>query len=332
MLAMTSTHAQRILAPAERPALGRFLMDWEPVIPTLFTLLLGASLAWSLEKAGDPQAWALAQRRRAFGLWLLSALLFLLHQGPQWPALLTSTGILQCLGISILAVSLFPTGGLSLGAGGVLFLAWLGLEGRGGHIDGLNQGSFPIFPYVPFALLAFGAARILSGRTLRTWGLALLGVMATLGMWSVLGWGHLGEADSGVVLNRQILFFTRPHQGEGFTLFLDLLKGVPASPRELVFWHTRPALAVFLFVSCATGAFLLGRLANSWPGPFAMLSVAGRHSLGYYVLHFLGLGAWLLLPSSWRGDWTWLQATASTFALGVVISWFLEHFRRKTYA
>lgn len=332
MLAMTATHAQRILVPENRPALGRFLMDWEPVIPTLFTLLLGASLALSLGKTRDQVRWIQTQRRRAFGLWMLSAGLFLLHFGPQWPALLTSTGILQCLGISILAVTLFPTARLALGAGILLFLAWLGLEGQGGHIDGLNQGSFPVFPYVPFALLAFGTVRTFADRSVRSWLLASAGVVATLWLWFGLGWGHLGESGSGVVLNRQILYFTRAHQNEGFSLTYDLLQGVVALPRELVFWHTRPSLALFLLLSCGSVAFLLSRLVDFLPRLFAGLSLAGRHSLGYYVLHFVGLGAWSMLPSALRGDWTWLHGTLATFALGIGISWFFEHFRRKTTA
>ena len=65
MLAMTCTHSLRILAPAKFPWLATFLMDWEPVIPTLFTLLLGYGLAQSASKATDIPSWTARQRQRA---------------------------------------------------------------------------------------------------------------------------------------------------------------------------------------------------------------------------------------------------------------------------
>lgn len=334
MLAMTSTHAQRILAPNVRPAFGQFLMDWEPVIPTLFTLLLGVSLAISLGRCTDLAGWKHRQQQRALWLWLLSAALFFVHFGPQWPSLLFSTGILQCLGICVLAVSLCaPSGGLSLGIGGALFLAWMGMEGQGSHIDGLNQGSFPIFPYLPFALLAFGWVRATSERRWLRWVLAVSGGGATACLWALLGWGHLGVDGSGVVLNRQVFHFTRPHQGDGFTLAADLLRGVPSWPVELSFWHTQPRLALFLLAACGTAAFAISRFVRFCPKPFALLSLAGRHSLTYYVLHFAGLGAFLLLPAAWRAQgWSWLVGTLVTYTLGLGLFRIRESFQRKAIA
>ncbi|MEN9355115.1 MAG: hypothetical protein RL318_2440 [Fibrobacterota bacterium] len=334
MLAMTCTHAQRILAPDARPRVGQLLMEWEPVIPTLFALLLGAGLAFSLQGASSHVEWKARQVNRALWLWVLSAGLFFLHFGPQWPALLTSTGILQCLGAGILAVSLVaPSGPLALSAGLVTGFAWMGLEARGLRLDGLNQGSFPLFPYLPMVLLSFGAVHVLLRRRVLQWGLGIAGILATLWMWHFQGWGRLGHPDSGVVLNHQMFHFTRPGQNEGFTLVADLLRGLPAFPTELAFWHVRPFLALFLLVACATAAFLISEIVRICPKPFALLSLAGRHSLSYYVLHFAGLGAFLVLPSSWRSHaWTWAIGALVTFSLGTTLFGVRELLHRKTRA
>jgi uncharacterized membrane protein (UPF0136 family) len=334
MLAMTSTHAQRILTPLVRPSFGQFLMDWEPVIPTVFSILLGLGLAYSLESSRDQAVWARRQRQRALWLWLLSALLFFVRFGPQWPAMLISTGILQCLGIGILCVTVAaPSGALSLSAGVFLFLVWTGLEGRGLHIDGLNQGSFPVFPYIPFVLLSFGVARLVLRRRHVQWGLGAAGVLATWFLWHRLGWGHLGTPGSGFVLNHQILSFTRPAQVEGFTLTWDILHGVATWPVDLAFWHTQPRLALFLVTACSTGAFLLATLAGLLRRPFALLALAGRHSLPYYVLHFAGLGAFLLLPEEWHArPWSWAVGTVATYLAATALFGLREHLRRKADA
>lgn len=331
MLAMTCTHSLRILAPAKFPWLATFLMDWEPVIPTLFTLLLGYGLAQSASKATDIPSWAARQRQRALWLWLLSAALFVVRFGPQWPALLTSTGILLCLSLCILAITVVaPSGGQALGFGALLFLAWTGMEGRGLHVDGLNQGSFPIFPYLPMALLAFGAVRLLQQHRFAKFLAVGLGVMATGHAWNVLGWGHLGTPGSGVVINHQIFLTTRPHQEEGFTLLWDLLRQMPAQSIDLAFWHTRPELALFLLVACGTAAALIAPLLELAKPLVLPLSLAGRHSLPYYVLHFALLGAGLALPTPLiRSPWTWFLATLASFATATLGFHLLERFRKQ---
>jgi Heparan-alpha-glucosaminide N-acetyltransferase, catalytic len=331
MLAMTFTHSLRILAPAKFPWLATFLMTWEPVIPTLFTLLLGYGMAQSAGRTKDIPAWVARQRTRALWLCLISAALFLVRFGPQWPALLTSTGILLCLSICILAITVVaPSGGLSVGFGALLFLAWTGMEGRGIHIDGLNQGSFPVFPYLPMALLAFGAVRLLQQNAFARIAAIALGVMATGHAWNVLGWGHLGTPDSGVVINHQIFLITRLHQEEGFSLFWDLLCRQPAQSIDLAFWHTRPELALFLLVACGTAATMASALLERTKHFCSALSLAGRHSLPYYVVHFALLGVGLALPEHLaRTPWAWLVASLASFAVATAGFHLLERFRKQ---
>jgi hypothetical protein len=330
MLAMTCTHSLRIVPPGKgvMPAFGKLLMDWEPVIPTVFTLLLGYGLAVSAARSADLSEWRSRQRRRALWLWLLSSALFFVRFGPQWPELLISTGILQCLAISILAVSVVaPSGGLALGWGASLFLAWTSLEGSGLRLDGLNQGSFPVFPYLPYALLSFGAVRLLSGHPWRQFLSLLAGTAAAFWMRGI-GWGTPGFSAGNVVLNQQTFLVTGTHLSDGFTLTRDLFLGVPGHNLTLSFWHTLPPLALFLLVACAVAAFLLSWGGDRLSALFRPLSLPGRHSLIYYAAHFAGLGAFLLLPASLRsGPWTWLVASLTVFATASLLFFAWERFR-----
>ncbi len=330
MFAMTCTHSLRIVSPGKGlvPSLGKLLMDWEPVIPTVFTLLLGYGLAISASRSADISAWKARQRQRALWLWLLSSALFFFRFGPQWPELLISTGILQCLAIAILAVSVVaPSGGLALGWGISLFLAWTSMEGSGLHLDGLNQGSFPVFPYLPYALLSFGAVRFLAGHPWRQFLSLLVGTAAAFWMRG-LGWGITGFASGNVVLNHQTFLLTGTSLSDGFTLTRDLFLGLPGHDVMLSFWHTLPPFALFLLAACAVAVFLVSWLADRLPKIIQPLSLPGRHSLIYYVTHFVGLGAFLLLPASLRSaPWTWLVASGSVFLLATLLFFVWERFQ-----
>jgi uncharacterized membrane protein len=162
IVAMMAAHTSRMMEAEVRPAWSTGILLLEPIIPSLFLLLVGISLTFSLENfrkkfpAENPWAWYARQARRAAALWAISTLFYLLELGPRFPDFVTASGILATIAYAILGVGallLLPRKEWALGgalaAGLIAFIA-LDLTGR--KVFAINAGNAPFLPLWLFAL------------------------------------------------------------------------------------------------------------------------------------------------------------------------------------
>lgn len=319
MVLMTATHALRVFHSDMPPEFGQWLLRIEPVTPMLFFLIAGWSLARSLRRTSGHGAWRKRHLKRALALWAISVALFFAYSGPQWPEILVSNGVLGCLAVSI-AVGALVGGDWILGAALLVVssAAWLVLDHRGVRIDGINNGTFPLFPYLPVFLSAFLVERLLR------WKPWTHEVLTTAGAFWVLvlslrpGFRHLW-GDWGVTNTFQEYFQTAKHQINGFALSADLLQGLPPLPRRVGFWAPLPALVPVAVALAGLCVQFFSALAERFPGRLRPLSLLGRHSLPYYVGHLALLGAisWILPPQCDSASWTWLAASVAVVGAGL---------------
>lgn len=320
MVLMTTTHALRVLRPDEPPEFGQWLMRIEPITPTLFFLLAGWGLARSRHRSGDRPGWRARHVRRALGIWLLSAAMFFAYSGPQWPEILTSTGVLQCLGISILLGVFLDRAWMAGLASLILSIAFVWLDARGLRIDGINQGSFPLYPFLAIFLAAQALEQPLRQRSWLQPALATGGALVVLALSAHTGfrnlWGEWG------ITNTFQEYVTTPGAGmNGFALARDLLSGAPRFKHMVSFWSTLPRLVPVMVSLAGLAALFLCEVADRFPQRLRPLALLGRHSLLYYVGHLAFLGALgLFLPPPLRSlPWSWLLATLLAIGLGVVL-------------
>lgn len=325
MVLMTTTHALRALRPDVPPEFGQWLMRIEPIIPTLFFMVAGWSLARSKHRSSGSAGWGWRHGRRALGLWILSVALFFSYSGPQWPEILTSTGVLQCLAIAILVgICLNDAWKAAFGAlatGG----AFVWMDAHGIRVDGINNGSFPLFPFLPIFLASFAIERPMRQRSwlqpvVATAGGALILLLsAKFGFRNL--WGEWG------MTNTFQEYVRTPGSGyNGFALTRDLLNGVQGESYMVSFWSTLPRLVPVVVAMSGLAALFLCAVADRFPARLQVLSLIGRHSLPYYVGHLALLGALgLVLPASIRGlPWSWFVASAIAVGLGVAWSTWRE--------
>lgn len=316
---MTCTHLLRTARPTEPPGLAQALMAVEPVTPALFAILAGFGLGRSARARADadrPRApWVLRHLWRILLLWLLSFGIFFAWSGPQWPEMLTSTGILQCLaqGMALALLLEHPAATLGAGLASLAFGAFL--ETREIRIDGLNNGSFPLLPWVPLLLLGHAWGRLPSRRIANLALASLAAVVVAIaaihpGLESL--WGPWGMTTTHQT-------FVRTGAGNGFSLAWDLIRGTPTRLSHPGFWSTRTPLVpvvLALAVLVVAAASLAVRAKPRWVAPLALL---GRHSLVYYLGHLAALGGVFLLPSSWRHrSWAWFVIAIAFLALGTL--------------
>lgn len=322
LLLMTCTHTLRVASPSSHSDLSSWLMRLEPVTPTLFALLAGAGLAASQTRRSLSD-WRSRHLLRALALVALSWLLFLPYHGPQWPESLVSTGILQCLGTGIALVALLGSPVATGLVGVAALVGWTWLDQRGIRLDGLNQGSFPLFPYVPLMLLSHSwtslSERREGLRSMLSIGAVLMVVAIAVSPGFRNVWGEWG-----MTWTHQV-YQVSSEGGGGLGLIRDLASGYPVTERTMTFWHTRPQL-VPLLVALAALVIVFFRTATRYvPSDVRLLSRLGRHSLPYYLGHFLGLGALSLLPHELRhGRWTWAAGTILMIALGIAYATWRE--------
>lgn len=317
MALMTSTHALRALRPEVSPDFGQWLMRIEPIIPTLFFLVAGWSLARSRYRCGNTPGWTWRHIRRALGLWALSAAMFFAYAGPQWPEIATSTGVLQCLAISIIVGSLLREAWMAAAGSLVAAIAFVWLDANGIRIDGINNGSFPLMPFLPIFLAAQAIERPMRQRSwlqpvITTTGAALVLILsARIGFRNL--WG-----DWGVTNTFQEYIRTGRSGVNGIALAFDLYKGVPVDRYQVGFWSTRPCLVPVVVSLAGLASLFLCAVADRFPDRLSPLALLGRHSLSYYVGHLIVLGGLgLLLPPPLRSlSWSWLVATLAVIGLG----------------
>ena len=325
MVLMTSTHALRMLHPANLPELGQWLMRVEPVTPMLFFLIGGWSLARSLRRTGNVSTWRRRHLLRALGLWVLSSTLFFLYSGPQWPEILISNGVLGCFAISVAVAALL--GPLRIPATSLLaasVVVWLGMDLNGIRIDGVNNGTFPVLPYFPVFLGAFLSESLLRRR-------ALPQLLATLGAAWILvlsvrpGFRNLW-GDWGVTNTFQQYFRTPLHEFNGPAMVRDLCQGLPALPHRVSFWAPRPGLVPVAVSLAGLCTLFLSAVAERFANRVHPLSLLGRHALPYYVGHLalLGIASWIIPSQIGSALWTWLVVTFAVAGVGLAYALWRE--------
>jgi uncharacterized membrane protein len=325
MVLMTSTHALRALHPEVSPEFGQWLLRIEPIIPTLFFMLAGWSLARSRYRTGDSGTWLWRHLKRSIGLFALSSVLFFTYAGPQWPESLTSTGVLQCLGLSILIGSLLRNAWWAAAGATLTGAAFVWLDLKGIRMDGINNGSFPLFPFLPIFLAAQAIEHPLRQRSWLQPAIATLGGAIILVLAAKIGFRNLW-GDWGVTNTYQEYVRTAQSGQNGFAMVLDLLQGAPALPHTVGFWSTLPRLVPIVVALSGLAILFLCAVADRFPDRLRPLALLGRHSLSYYVGHLVVLGGLgLFLPPPLRSlSWSWLVATLSVIALGTGIFAWLE--------
>jgi len=319
MVLMTSTHALRAIQPSTTPEFGEWLMRIEPVTPMLFFVIAGWSLARSFRRGSDRGAWRRRHLLRALALWTISVAIFFVYSGPQWPELLVSNGVLGCLAVSIAVGALL--GGNLVVATALLVVsvgAWLVLDRQGIRIDGIDNGTFPLLPYLPVFLGAFLSERLLRWKHWTPTVLATVGAAWVLVLSLRPGFRHLWGA-WGITNTYQEYFQTAKHQYNGFALSSDLLQGLEPIPRRVGFWAPLPGLVPVAVALAGLCVQFLSAVADRFPNRLRPLALLGRHGLAYYLGHLVLLGAigWTLPPQIDEASWTWLAATIVVACAGL---------------
>lgn len=320
MLLMTTTHALRILPPTGIPEFGQWLMRIEPITPMLFFLVGGWVLARSRRLSSDHGRWRRRHLLRAAGLWTLSVALFFAYSGPQWPEILVSNGVLGCFAVSVAVACLLA--GSRTAAIAVLVstvAAWLALWNAGIRIDGVDNGTFPLLPYLPAFLGAYLLERPLRehrwmNTVLATAGAAWILVLSLRPGFREI-WGTWG-----VTQTFQDYIRTPAHEINGFALSWDLFQGQPPVPHRVGFWYPLPALALAAIALAGLCIQFFSAIADRFPHRLRPFSLLGRHSLPYYVFHlaFLGAASALIPRSAATATWTWLAT--SLVAAGICMA------------
>lgn len=302
---MVASHTSRLVVWDERREWSRFSLLIEPLTASLFLILVGASLVFSLRSAlaagRSRAAWLRRQGIRSLLLWAASAIMYSVSEGFLLPDALVLSGILATIAYtsaagSLLAASSRPAAALAAAAAALAAL-FLWLEARGIRIFFLNAGNSPLLPLGLFGLLgALGALALAEpgkrGRYLRA-GLAGAAVLA-------LGfalWRHPFPE-----------LFSKP-VGR-YETAREFLVGPPGARRQktIAYYNLRPVLVPAIL----SLAVLLHAAFAAMRGPLARnarwLLRLGRHSLDVYILHLAILAVFVVaggkrpLKETWQGD------------------------------
>lgn len=324
VIGMMAAHTARLIPSDLRPGWARGVLLFEPIIPTLFLLMVGLSLARSLEAAilrgATTGAWYARQARRAAILWAISSLFYVLELGARFPDFVTASGILANIAYAILiaggllALSALPAlPGLpparwspalapaaALAAGTAIFVY---LDARGARVFAVNAGNAPFLPLWLFALA--GAAWGASGRApvARAARVAVATLGAALAAWLILR--HGAEA-----------LFTKPvgRSDAGRDLAAPLLGGGEAL--HVAYYNLRPVLAVTCLGIQLAALTLLGAVLRKVPEGAARVAFAlGRRALDAYILHLALLAVLVVSFGKQPLD----GVTGSAVLIGVII-------------
>lgn len=317
IVAMMAAHTGRMMAFEVRPAWFAWILLLEPVIPSLFLLLVGVSLTLSLERfrqrfpAESPRTWYARQARRAAALWAISTLFYLLELGPRFPDFVVASGVLATIAYAILGVGallLLPRREWVLGGALVAGIAvFLALDLRGQGVFAINAGNAPFLPLWLFTIAGalWSLARRRFPRPVFWLGLAGAGVAAFL----VARFGldplftkPFGRSDAGRMVPPP--------------LFLD------GEARRVGYYNLRPVLALCCLGAHLAALSLLGLLDNVRGKASERLSalfILGRHSLEVYALHLSLLAVLVVamgvrpLKSGGQGNWTLVMLVTASW-------------------
>jgi peptidoglycan/LPS O-acetylase OafA/YrhL len=319
VIGMMAAHTARLIPHNARPTWARGVLLFEPLIPSLFLLLVGFSLTRSFDAARAREgregseatgAWFARQARRAAGLWAISVLFFVAEHGVRLPDALFTGGILSVIAYSILLVGALlplPRSGLFIAAvllAGCAAFAWLDATGRAFYP--LGTGSAPFLPMMLFALAGAALGRMkTAGQKSGAGGYPLLATGLT---------GILGIVIGAWLMARHGVepLFTKPFGRSvgGRELAAPLFTGGAAL--HVGFYNLRPVLAAAcLGLQLAVWSALSVSMRNIPEKSARFVLALGRHALGIYVLHLAILAVLVTVLgnqplSAKSGTATWL--------------------------
>ena len=316
---MMAAHTSRMIEFDFRPVWCAWILLLEPIIPSLFLLMVGISLTFSFQRAVEkspteksvPRAWYLRQARRAGILWIIATVFYVLELGPRFPDFLTASGVLATIAYAILGVGallLLPKKEWVITAALVAGLAvFIGLDLTGQRVFAFNTGNAPFLPLWLFAL-AGALWSLLSRRSPRPvfwFGLAT----AALSIFLI---SHFGLDP----------LFTKPFGRSDAGRLLAAPLFIPGEERQVGYYNLRPLLALTCLGFHLGALSLLGLLDKARKNIAASLShlfILGRHSLEVYILH-LSLLAILVVVYGMRPLKTAAQGNWVLIAI-FVVSW-----------
>jgi hypothetical protein len=325
VLGMMAAHTSRLVVVDMRPDWSRWVLLLEPVIPTLFLLLVGLSLARS--RAGAQArgqtggTWYARQLKRAAILWGISAVFFTLELGFRLPDALTASGILANIAYAIVIV-----GGLlvaraetvrrvalaAVWIGGTALFMWLDANGQ--RVFPLNIGNSPFLPLWLFALA--GAL----------WATIPRAEPAGKGQGMPLPYGVLGTG-LGVAAGLIAVWLIARHGVDAlFTNPLGRSNAGRLTPAPVYggaalhvgYYNLRPVLAAACLGLQLGALVLLSFLLKPMrEGGARILFALGRHALGAYILHLALLAVLVViggrqpLREGWQGTVVWIVLVVS---------------------
>jgi hypothetical protein len=307
VIGMMAAHTARLMPRDIRPDWATLVLLIEPVIPTLFLLLVGLSLARSFSAAMlrgmTAGAWYVRQIKRAAALWVVSAVFFTAEMGFRLPDVFLAGGILANIAYAIVLVGGLLALGGTRGArpllGAVLIVAssifvWLDMNAL--RVHPVNIGNSPFLPLWLFALAgAFGSVffqpRVSSKPTQPPRGPGNAALILTA----------VGAAVAVGLIARYGLqtLFTQPFgRSDATRLIPPPIYGGEAL--SIAYYNLRPVLAaaclglqVAVLGVAGYALRVVKESAASWV--FAL----GRHALTAYILH-LALLAIIVVASGER--------------------------------
>ncbi|HNY32128.1 MAG TPA: heparan-alpha-glucosaminide N-acetyltransferase domain-containing protein [Fibrobacteria bacterium] len=321
MVMMTSTHALRMFRPSTLPDFAQWLFRIEPVTPAIFFLVAGWGLSQSLRRTSDVSAWRRRQWKRSGLLFGISAAMFFVYSGPQWPESIVSTGVLGCLAWTIaIGTLILPRTSLAI----ALLVATVAIravfDSKGIHMDGLNAGTFALLPNLPIFLAGLLGDRLLDRNRTYEAIAGTAGALVILFLSYRVGFRNLWEG-WGIERSTQEYLVTVNHSHNGFAMVYDLLRGIPTRTIHARFNTPTMALLPVLVAMAGLCSQFFCMVTDRFPHRLSALSSLGRHGLVYYLTHFVALGAIaVFLPASLANwSWTWLIVTVLVAGLGIIL-------------
>jgi hypothetical protein len=337
VLGMMASHTSRLVVLEARPAWSYWVLLLEPIIPSLFLLLVGLSLARSFDasrarslsgaegRGQGPGAWYARQLKRAAILWGISVVFYTAELGFRLPDALTASGILANIAYAIILVGgllTFPRRAAGLAAAfvaGTGLFVWLDVTGQ--RVFAVNIGNSPFLPLWLFALGgAWWATAFRSGSggvgfpvlgtkrpstslrdhasSLRVFGIILGTLAGVTGIWLIARYGVEP-------------LFTKPfgRSDAGRTVAAPFYGGAPL---YLGYYNLRPLLALCcLGLQLGALTVLRAALTKIREGAAGSLFALGRHALGAYILHLALLAILVVtrgprpLTAPWQGTAVW---------------------------